>query len=116
MADSPTPNEDDDDFELELEPVDPEIIEMERQRGSRKTEDAVAKVKFEEIDQKPANADYDVDWSRLRQFRFTTRHLLILTAILAIGLTLKVQLGGCMALFVMAVVGIGASWFAVYRV
>jgi hypothetical protein len=115
MADSPRPNEDDDDFELELEPIDPEILELERQRGGRKTEDAVAKIKFEEIDQAAPHSDYDVDWGKLRQFRFTTRHLLIVTAILALGLTLKVQLGWCMALFVMAVVGIGASWFAVYR-
>lgn len=116
MAERPPSNDDDDDFELELEPIDPDILAHERQRGDRQTEEAVAKVKFEEIDQPTSHADYDVDWGKLRQFRFTTRHLLIATAILAIGLTLKVQLGTCMALFVMAVAAVGASWFAVYRV
>jgi hypothetical protein len=110
------PDDDDDDLELELEPVDPEILAMEQERGRRKTEEAVARVDIDEIldkqrDQQQSN--YDVDWSRFRALRFTTRHLLILTAILAIGLTLKVQLGGCMALFVMGLTAIGAGWYVV---
>ena len=92
MADQP-PDEDDDDFELELEPVDPEILAMERQRGQQKTDEAVAKVDFDEIDRERTYGDYDIDWSQLRNFRFTTRHLLIVTAMLALGLTLHVQLG-----------------------
>src|SRR5262245_38083310 len=35
---------DDDDGELELEPVDPQILEIERQRAQRKTDEAVAQI------------------------------------------------------------------------
>jgi hypothetical protein len=41
--------------------------------------------------------------------------LFIVTAVLAIGLTLTQFVGGCMALFIMACCGIGAGWFAVSR-
>ncbi len=111
----PPDDDDDDDLELELEPVDPEILAMEQERGRRKTEEAVARVDIDEIldKQRDQQGNYDVDWSRFKSFRFTTRHLLILTAILAIGLTLNVQLGGCMALFVMALTAIGAGWYVV---
>jgi hypothetical protein len=112
----PAPPEDDDDFELELEPVDPEILETERQRAQRKTDEVVTKATFEELQQlRPQHHDYDLDLSTLRQFRFTTRHLLIFTAILAIGLALKELMGGCMSLFVMSLTAICAGWFAVYR-
>jgi hypothetical protein len=110
------PPDDDDDFELELEPVDPEILAAERRRGEQKTEEAVAKVNIDEILEKRGPSDHEIEWSKLRQFRFTTRHLLIATAILAIFLTLQVQLGGCMALFISAMAAIGAGWYAVARV
>jgi hypothetical protein len=110
------PDEDDDDFELELEPVDPEILAIERARAERKTEEVVTKATFEELQQqRPTYDDFDVDFSKLRQFRFTTRHLFIVTAILAIGLTLGQLMGGCMALFVMALAFVSVGWFVVYR-
>jgi hypothetical protein len=110
------PPEDDDDFELELEPVDPDILAHERERAQAKTDAAVTKATFDELyEHPPENHDYDLDFSQLRQFRFTTRHLLILTAILAIGLTLYLQLGGCMALFVMAAAAVGCGYFVIYR-
>jgi hypothetical protein len=113
----PAPNpEDDDDFELELEPVDPEIVAHQQQRAQAQTEAAVTKATFDELyEHPPEHQDYDIDFSQLRKFRFTTRHLLILTAILAIGLTLYLQLGGCMALFVMAAAAVGCGYFVVYR-
>ena len=114
MPDWP-PHDDDDDYELELEPVDAEILEIERQRGQRKTEEAISKVNVDELYEERAYADLDVDWSKLRQFRFTTRHLLILTAILAIGLTLVTLLDACGAVIVAVLAAIGVGWFVVRR-
>lgn len=114
MPDSP---EDDDDFEYELEPVDPEILELERQRAQQKTEEALNRATFEELQQaKPEHGDYDVDFSKLKEFRFTTQHLIILTTVVAIGLTIWIAVGGCMALFVLAVAGVAAGWIAVFWV
>jgi hypothetical protein len=117
MADRPH-DEDDDDFELELEPVDPEILATERLRGQRKTDEAVAKVDIEEIIREKVGdeyGDYYLDWKWLQQFRFTTRHLLILTAVLAIAMALFTGLGGCSGLFVIGLIALGAGWFAVMR-
>lgn len=113
-------DEDDDDFELELEPVDPEILAMEQRRAQQKTDEAAAKVDIEEIirqkvGDKYGYGDYDVSWNWLRQFRFTTRHVLILTAVLAFGMALFKGLGGCSGLFVAGVIAIGVGWFAVMR-
>lgn len=115
MPDRPPADEDDDDFELELEPVDAEIIEIERQRGKRQTDEAIAKVTVDELYEERAHADLDVDWSKFRQFRFATRHLLILTAILAIGLTLRKLAGGCGMVIITVVAAIGVGWFVVLR-
>jgi hypothetical protein len=113
MPDSP---EDDDDFEYELEPVDPEILELERKRAQQKTDEAISRVTFDEIQQaKPEDHDYDVDFSKLKEFRFTTRHLLLLTAVVAFGLTIWLAFDGCMALFVLGVCGVVAGWIAVLR-
>jgi hypothetical protein len=117
MADRPH-DEDDDDFELELEPVDPEILETERRRGQRKTDEAVAKVDIEEIIREKVGdeyGDYYINWNWLREFRFTTRHLLILTAVLAIAMALLMGLDGCSGMFVIGLLALGAGWFAVMR-
>lgn len=116
MPDRPPPDEDDDDFELELEAIDPEILAHERLRGQQKTDEAIAKVDVDELYKKPENFEYDVEWSKLRQFKFTTRHLLILTAVFAFGFTLYLSLSGCMALFVAVLLAIAAGWYAVVRV
>jgi hypothetical protein len=110
------PHEDDDDFELELEPLDPEILAVERERANRKTEEAVAKVDIDEIlRERDDQGDYYVDWSWLKSFRFTTRHALALTALLAMALTLFKVLGGCSGLFVIGMIALGVSWFFVMR-
>jgi hypothetical protein len=116
MPDPPSPAEDDDDFELELEAVDPEILAHERARAQQKTDDAIAKVDVDEIYKKPeSNDDYDIPWEKLREFKFTTRHLLMLTALLAFGLTLYLSLSGCMALFIAGLLAVGAGWFYITR-
>jgi hypothetical protein len=116
----PTPDPDDDDFELELEPVDPEILAHSQRRVEEKTDEALRRVDVDELVRKPGAdggyGDYDVDWSALRQFRFTTRHLLILTAVLAFCMTLFLSFDGCMAIFIGSLIVIGFGWFGVYRI
>jgi hypothetical protein len=115
----PTPDPDDDDFELELEPVDPEVLAHSQRRVEEKTDEALRRVDVDELVRKPGAdgyGDYDVDWSKLRQFRFTTRHLLILTAVLAFCMTLYLLLEGCMAIFVGSLIAVGIGWFGVYRI
>jgi hypothetical protein len=106
-----------DDDELELEPIDAEILEHERQRGQRKTDEAIAKADVGELYEEKSHTDldFDVDWEKLSQFRFTTRHLLILTGVLAVGLTIYKQLGPCMGIFVTVVAAICLGWFLVNR-
>jgi hypothetical protein len=112
----PAPPEDDDDFEIELEPLDPTILEHERKRAQRKTDDAISKATFEEVQQeKPEDHDYDVDLSKLKEFRFTTRHLIIVTTLAAIGMAVWFSVSGCMALFVLGVSGVAAGWFFVLQ-
>lgn len=115
MPESQPPLDDDDDFELELEPVDPEVVAHVQQRARAKTDEAISSVDADELFRKPEHSDLGVDWQSWTQFRFTTRHLLMLTAILAIILTLQQQLGGCSAIFIVAVVVLGAGWFYVLR-
>jgi hypothetical protein len=115
----PTPDPDDDDFELELEPVDPEVLEHAKSRSDQKTDEALRRVDVDELVRKPGAdgyGDYDVDWSKFRQFRFTTRHLLIVTAVLAFCMTLFLSFDGCMAIFIGSLIAIGFGWFSVYRV
>jgi hypothetical protein len=114
MPDKPV--DDDDDFELELEPVDPDVVAHVQQRARAKTDEAISSVDADELFRKPVHSDLSVDWQFLSQFRFSTRHLLMLTAILAIILTLQQQLGGCNSIFIVAVVLLGAGWFYVLRV
>lgn len=109
-------DEDDDDFELELEPIDPEIVAAQQHHAQRKTEEAVAKIDIDEIlRERDDQGDYYVDWSWLKSFRFTTRHALMLTAVLAMALTLFRVLGGCSGLFVMGMIALGVAWFFVMR-
>jgi hypothetical protein len=115
MPDRPPHDEDDDDFELELEPVDADVLEIERQRGQRKTDEAITKATVDELYQDRGHAELDVDWSKLRQFRFTIQHLLILTAILAVGLTLQKMLGNCGVVIVAVLIALGIGWHAVLR-
>ncbi|MBA3482222.1 MAG: hypothetical protein H0T51_10445 [Pirellulales bacterium] len=110
MAETKAPNDDDDDYELE--PLDPEILAIEKARGARRTEAAVEKIDVDELYGDTGNySDLSVDLSQLKQFRFTTRHLLILTAVLAIVLTLFTLLTPFKAIAVLAFVTLAGGWF-----
>ncbi len=115
MPDRPR-DEDDDDFELELEPVDPEILAVERARAKQKTDEASAKVDVDDILREKADEeDYYVDWGVIKKYRFSTRHLLILTAVMAVVLTMFKLLHGCSALFIILCVALGIGWYFVLR-
>lgn len=107
----------DDDEELELEPVDPEVLAHERARSAAHTERVIKNVNVDELyDDEPGRySDLGVDISHLRQFRFTTRHLLIVTALLAMALTLFQLFPRGLALFLIAVAFVAAGYFWVYR-
>lgn len=111
----PDPLPDDDDLELELEPVDPDVIAHVQKRAAAKTDEALSSVDADELYRKPVHSDLSVDWQFLSQFRFSTRHLLMLTALLAMVLALWQRAGGCSALFIIAVVALAAGWFYVLR-
>ena len=116
MTDHTSPHDDDEfDDELELEPIDPEIIKHQQERTKRKTRDAE-----DAIDINAGYVDQDdlrdpIDFEQLKKFRFTTRHLLIVTAVLAIVMTLFIRLRGCMGTFVSGCIALGAGWWFVLR-
>lgn len=106
---------DDDDDELELEPVDPEILAYEKSRASAKTDEALKKVEFDEIYEDPEH-DPLLDVDKLRQFRFQTKHLLMLTAALAVVLALfQIVDSACSAIAILVVVVLTAGWGYVIR-
>ena len=110
MAESKAPNDDDDEYELE--PLDPEILAIEKARGAKRTEAAVEKIDVDELYGDTNDySDLSVDLSQLKQFRFTTRHLLILTAVLAIVLTLFTLLSKFQAIVAIAFVTLAGGWF-----
>jgi hypothetical protein len=115
MADR-NPPDDDDDYELELEPVDPEILAKERSRASQRTETAASKIDVDELyGDTGGYSDLTVDLSQLKQFRFTTRHLLISTAFLAILLTLFELFPATKAIVIVAAVALAAGWIWALR-
>ena len=112
MSEPKPPIDDDDDFELELEPVDPEILRLERERAQQRTDAAVSRIDINEVyDNTGGYSDLEVDLSGLRQFRFTTQHLLILTAVLAIVLTLLQLLDGMRTIAILAAVMLAGGWW-----
>ena len=120
MPDQTTPHDDDefdDEFDdaLELEPIDPAILRHKQERAKQKTREAEDTVdinaSFDDL-----NNDADpVDLKQLKKFRFTTRHLLIVTALLAIVMTMTLRLGACMGLFVSGCISLGSCWWFVLR-
>jgi len=76
----------DDDDDLELEPVDPQILENERRIVEEKARRAEESVDINEAYEEP-ELIYTVTWDDLQGIRFTTRHTLIATALLAVALT-----------------------------
>ena len=103
-----------DDDEYELEPIDPEVLKHQQERAQRKTREAEDSVDINAVfDQEDLGDPIDIE--QLKQFRFTTRHLLIVTALLALVMTLYVNLGGCMSLFVASCVALATGWWFVMR-
>ena len=84
----------------------PRVVE----RGDRQIDEVVTKATFAEIDEQRAPQGFEIDWSQLRQFRFTVQHLLAVTAALAIALTVYLRLGVCMTLFLGVLAAIGIGW------
>ena len=108
----PQPPEDDNDFELELEPVDPEIITHRQERVQHIVESAVKKIDVDELYEGHSSySDLELDLSGLKSFRFTTRTLLLITAILAIGLTIQLMWDGCMLIFVGMLSAVAVGWY-----
>lgn len=103
-----------DDDELELEPVDPEVIKHQQERSKRKTREAEDSIDINEVFES-VDGDDPVDLETLKQFRFTTRHLLIATAVCAVVMTVITRLGGCIGLFVSGVTALAAGWWFVLR-
>ena len=113
--DQPTddaPIEDDD--ELELEPVDPEVLQHQRERTKRKSREAEDAVDVNEVFDSMETGD-PVDFDQLKQFRFTTRHMLIVTALLAVGMAIMKRMGFCMGLFISGCSALAAGWWFVLR-
>ena len=113
MAEKNPHPDDEDDGEYELEPVDPEILAHERQRGELKTSQAKSAVDIDEVYRETEASD-PITWDDLRGFRFTIRHLLIATAVLAIVLTLW-ELARWLGLFIAGIAALAAGWFFVLR-
>jgi len=112
----PQPPEDDDDFELELEPVDPEIIAHRQERANHAVETAAKKIDVDDLYQGHSNySDLELDLSGLKSFRFTTRTLLLITAILAIGMTVYLMWDGCMVIFLGMLAAIAFGWYSVSK-
>jgi hypothetical protein len=110
----PQPPEDDD--ELELEPVDPEILAHRQERAQHAVDSAVKKIDVDELYEPHSNySDLELDLSGLKSFRFTTRTLLLVTAILAMGMTVKIMLGNCMMIFVGMLAAVAVGWYWVSK-
>ena len=99
--------------EYELQPIDPEILEHERQRADQKTRQAESAFDIDEVYDELEPID-PINWDDLRAFRFTTRHLLIVTALLSVVMTL-IEIGRWTGLFLVVVIALAAGWFYVLR-
>jgi hypothetical protein len=108
------PDDDDDDYELELEGVDPEILEHARERAARHVQETEARAERLETFEAPSEADTIV-LDDFKGFRFTTRHLLIATAILAVLMSIVKLGGGCNGLFFAGMLALGYGWWFVLR-
>lgn len=108
----PTDNEDDD-FELELEAVDPEILEHARQRATRHVQESEARAARLETFDAPSEAD-GLGLDDLKGIRFTTAHLLVATAALAVIMSLA-RTSGCNGLFFGGLVLLAFGWWWVLK-
>ncbi|MEM9352199.1 MAG: hypothetical protein AAGA92_04230 [Planctomycetota bacterium] len=114
-ATPPHPDDDeDDDLELEIEPVDPEILAREKQRVAEKAKRAEASIEFDDLYDR-SEADELMDFNWVKDFRFTTRHLLVATALLAIYFTLINLFNFAAGTFVAFLLSVSYGWWFVRR-
>jgi hypothetical protein len=91
--------DEDDDADLELEPLDPELVAAEERRAAAAIEVHRSAIDVDAVYREfEANRDSEIvrEWmDRLRnlRFQFGTRHLLILTAIVAVLVVLSMWMG-----------------------
>jgi hypothetical protein len=111
MTEHKPPIDDDDDAELELAPIDPEILAMERRRAQERTQTALEKIDVDELFEQGAHTDLDFGTFSWKQFRFTTRDLLIGTAGLAVVLTVFILVDACNAIFWLTAAALVAGFF-----
>lgn len=94
-----TDDSDANDAELELEPVDPAVLAAEKRRADEAIEAHRTAIDINEVYRDlDANRDSEIlsDWmARLRgyRFRFQVKHLLVLTAVVALLLAVRSVLG-----------------------
>ena len=112
MTDSAATPPDDD--ELELEPVDPDILAGERDRAQKKVRQAEEAVEYDDLYEESEHKD-PVDFDALKHIRFTTRHLLIAMALLAIFLTLVRLTDFVLGSVVFFVAALSFGWWYVKR-
>jgi hypothetical protein len=84
----------DDDFEYELEPPDPDVLDVEKRRAAEVVESVKKSIDIDQIYRDIENRDTEVldQWlarARGYRFQFQIKHLLILTAVVAVLLTLR---------------------------
>jgi hypothetical protein len=88
---SSTSDDWDDDADYELEPPDADVLAAEQRRGKEALEATLTSIDIEEIyreESRDRGGEILQEWTRNLKFRFQVKHLLIGTALLAIGLTL----------------------------
>jgi hypothetical protein len=81
----------DDDSDYELEPPDADVLAAEERRAKEAIEATLTSIDIEEIyreESRDRGGEILQEWTRNLKFRFQVKHLLIGTALLAIGLTL----------------------------
>jgi len=110
---------DEDDFELELEPVDPEIEEHQRRRAIQKTRAAEDSVDINALYSETHSGEPEdpVDFGefKFKKFQFSIQHLLIITALLAVFMTV-VELQNLFAAIAASIAAsVAAGWWYVLR-
>jgi hypothetical protein len=109
----PPPSSDDldpdDDAELELEPPDEEVLAGERRRAEEAIAAVQSRVNVDEVwreEERRLNFDDLSEWMHEIRFRFQVKHLLILTAVVAVLVSVaRYSLGAMVVLAVLAAVG-----------
>lgn len=110
---TPTNPDDDDDYELELEAVDPEVNAHARKRAERQVEETEHRAAMLDTFEAPSEAD-TISLDEFKNFRFTTWHLLVTTAVVAVVLSLG-RVAGCNGLFFAGFAFIAYGWWWVLR-